>query len=169
MPLIPPAVLQRIATLPVATHEAGETVFAAGTTTGRLLILTKGAVAIEKEGKEIAKVTEPGAVFGELSALLNQPHTADVRTLEFSEFRVARAELLEEDSVILSYVAAILAKRLNSANEALLELKGEIKLHNILGKTIAKAVKKMEELLTGAPVQPTIQPNRVGLLRTPGG
>jgi hypothetical protein len=92
-----------------------------------------------------------------------------VRTLEFSEFRVARAELLEEDSVILSYVAAILAKRLNSANEALLELKGEIKLHNILGKTIAKAVKKMEELLTGAPVQPTVQPNRVGLLRTPGG
>jgi CRP/FNR family transcriptional regulator, cyclic AMP receptor protein len=111
MPLNPnTAVLQRVATLPLATYQAGETVFAAGTQTGRLLILRKGAVTIEKEGTEIAKVTQPGAVFGELSALLNQPHTADVRTLETSEFRVARAELLEEDSVILLYVAAILAQ-----------------------------------------------------------
>jgi len=90
MPLIPnTAVLQRIATLPLATYQAGETVLAAGTKTGRLLILRKGVVTIEKEGTMIAKVTEPGAVFGELSALLNQPHTADVRTLETSEFRVA--------------------------------------------------------------------------------
>jgi CRP/FNR family transcriptional regulator, cyclic AMP receptor protein len=43
-------------------------------------------------------VMEPGAVFGELSALLNQPHTADVRTLEASEFRVAQADLLVEES-----------------------------------------------------------------------
>jgi CRP/FNR family cyclic AMP-dependent transcriptional regulator len=164
MPFIPAAVLQRIATLPIATHMAGETIFAAGTTTGRLLILTKGAVTIEKEGTEIARVTEPGAVFGEVSALLNQPHTADVRTLETSEFRVAGAELLEEDSVILLYVAAILAQRLNHANQALIELKSEIKLHNILGKTIGKAVKKMEELLTGAPAQLS----KVGLPRMLG-
>lgn len=153
MPLIPnTAVLQGIATLPLATYQAGETVFAAGTTTGRLLILRKGAVTVEKEGTEIAKVTEPGAVFGELSALLNQPHTADVRTLETSEFRVARAELLEQDPVILLYVAAILAQRLNLANQALIELKSQVQLHHIIGKTIGKAVKKMEELLsaTGA-------------------
>ena len=67
------ALLQRIATLPLATYQPGETVLAAGTKTGRLLILRKGAVAIEKEGTVIAKVTEPGAVFGELSALLNLP------------------------------------------------------------------------------------------------
>ena len=127
MPLIPStAVLQSIATLPLATYQAGETVLTAGTKTGRLLILRKGAVTIEKEGTEIARVTEPGAVFGEVSALLNQPHTADVRTLETSEFRVACAELLEEDSVILLYVAAILAQRLNLANETIIELKGEL-------------------------------------------
>jgi CRP/FNR family transcriptional regulator, cyclic AMP receptor protein len=123
------AVFQRIATLPLATYQAGETVLTAGTTTGRLLILRKGAVTVEKEGTEIAKVTEPGAVFGELSALLNQPHTADVRTLEISEFRVARAELLEQDPVVLLYVAAILAQRLNHANQAVIELKSEFKLH----------------------------------------
>jgi len=143
------AVLQRIATLPIATYQAGETVLTAGTKTGRLLILRKGAVTIEKEGTEITKVMEPGAVFGELSALLNQPHTADVRTLETSEFRVAPAELLEEDPVLLLYVAAILAKRLNLANQAVIELKSQIQLHHMVRSTIGRAVKKMEEMLSG--------------------
>ena len=150
MPLIhDTALLQRIATLPLATYQAGETVLTAGTKTGRLLILRKGAVTIEKEGTEITKVMEPGAVFGELSALLNQPHTADVRTLETSEFRVAPAELLEEDPVLLLYVAAILAQRLNLANQAVIELKSQIQLHHMVRSTIGRAVKKMEELLSG--------------------
>jgi CRP-like cAMP-binding protein len=143
------AVLQRIATLPLATYRAGETVLTAGTKTGRLLILRKGAVTIEQEGTEITRVMEPGAVFGELSALLNQPHTADVRTLETSEFRVAPAELLEEDPVILLYVAAILAQRLNLANQAVIELKSQIQLHHMVRSTIGRAVKKMEEMLSG--------------------
>jgi CRP-like cAMP-binding protein len=112
--------------MPLATYQPGETVIAAGTKTGRLLILKKGAVAIRKNGTVIAEVTEPGAVFGELSALLNQPHTADVRTLEASEFRVAHADLLVEDPVVLLYVAAILAQRLNLANEALTDMKSEV-------------------------------------------
>src|SRR5215469_7814279 len=93
MPLIPDmAVFQRkLATLPLATYQAGETVLSAASTTGRLLILKEGAVAVVKEGVEIARVTEPGAVFGELSVLLDQPHTADVRALEASQFHVADA------------------------------------------------------------------------------
>ena len=127
MPLIPnTAVLQRIGTLPLATYQPGETVIAAGTKTGRLLTLRKGAVTIRKNGTVIAEVKEPGAVIGELSALLNQPHTADVQTLEASEFRVAQADLLVEDPVVLLYVAAILAQRLNLANEALIEFKSEV-------------------------------------------
>jgi len=151
MPLIPnSAVLEVFATLPLATYPAGETVLAAGTTTGRLLILRKGAVTIEKEGTEIAEVTEPGAIFGELSALLNQPHTADVRTLEDSEFHVGRAELLKQDPTILLCVAAILAQRLNVANRALIKLRSEIQLHRIVGRTIGKAVKILEEQLSAS-------------------
>ena len=59
------------ATLPLSTYQAGETVIADGSTTGRLLILKRGTVAIVKEGTEIARVVEPGAVFGELSVLLD--------------------------------------------------------------------------------------------------
>ena len=69
MHLIPDiAVFQKkLATLPLATYQAGETVLSAASTTGQLLILKEGAVAVIKEGVEIARVTEPGAVFGELS------------------------------------------------------------------------------------------------------
>src|SRR6516164_6052695 len=76
-PLIPDrAIFQTIfqksvAALPVVTYQAGETVIAEGSRTGRLLILAKGVVAIVKEDTEIAQVAEPGAVFGELSVLLD--------------------------------------------------------------------------------------------------
>jgi hypothetical protein len=68
--------------------------------------------------------------------------------LETSEFRVARAQLLEEDPVALLYVAAILAQRLNLANQAVIELKAQIQLHHMIRSTIGKAVSKMEELLS---------------------
>ena len=81
MALIPDkaAFQNSLADLPLVTYQPGETVIVDGSTSGRLLILKKGNVAIVKEDTEIAKVAEPGAVFGELSVLLNQPHTADVR------------------------------------------------------------------------------------------
>src|ERR1700730_10291032 len=93
MPVIPDSRVfqERLGALPLATYQAGETVLAAGSRTGRLLILKKGVVAIIKQSIEIAKVSDPGAVFGELSTLLDQPHTADVRALEASQFHVADA------------------------------------------------------------------------------
>ena len=154
MPLIPDmAVFQRkLATLPLETYQAGETVLSAASTTGRLLILKEGAVAVVKEGVEIARVTEPGAVFGELSVLLDQPHTADVRALEASQFHVAdAATILRVDPIALLYVATVLAQRLDSANRGLLELKRQVQAgepRSVIGRT----VEKIEEVLgaTGA-------------------
>jgi hypothetical protein len=48
-----------IAALPLKIYQAGETVLAAGYTTGQLLILRKGLVAVTKEGVEIARVATP--------------------------------------------------------------------------------------------------------------
>jgi len=114
---------QRLAALPLATYQAGDTVFEEGTKTGRLLILKSGAVGIVKNGTEIATVAEPGAVFGELSALLDQPHSADVRALETSEFHVADAATLLQDPTALLYVTTVLARRIDAANQGLLQLK----------------------------------------------
>jgi CRP/FNR family transcriptional regulator, cyclic AMP receptor protein len=112
MPLIPDkATFQNSLTgLPIVTYQAGETVIVDGSKTGRLLILRKGSVAIVKEDTEIATVAEPGAVFGELSILLDQPHTADVRALGTSQFHVADANtLLAQNPITVLYVAPVLA------------------------------------------------------------
>lgn len=154
MPVIPDSRVfqERLGALPLATYQAGETVLAAGSRTGRLLILKKGVVAIIKQSIEIAKVSDPGAVFGELSTLLDQPHTADVRALEASQFHVAdAAALLAQDPIVLLYVAALLARRLNAANEAVIELKGQIEAGQPRSE-IGKTIEKIEGLLgpTGA-------------------
>ena len=118
---------ERLAALPLATYGGGETVFAEGTKTGRLLILKSGAVSVVKSGTEIGTVAEPGSVFGELSALLDQPHSADVCTIEKSEFHVAdAATLLGQDPAALLYVTTMLARRLDGANQAFLKLKNQL-------------------------------------------
>ncbi len=76
-----------LAELPLVTYRAGETVMKAGSKSGRLLVLKSGAVVILKDSVEVARVHEPSAVFGELSALLDQPHAADVQILEDAQFQ----------------------------------------------------------------------------------
>src|SRR4029450_1998321 len=80
---------RRLADLPVVKHRAREVVLTAGSKTGGRLFLKSGTVEGVKGGVQIAGVNAPGSGFAELPFLLDQPHTADVRTLEQSEFYVA--------------------------------------------------------------------------------
>jgi CRP/FNR family cyclic AMP-dependent transcriptional regulator len=139
-----PALKKVLAFLPVETYRAGETILTAGSKSGRLLILKSGAVVILKNSVEIARVKEPGAVFGEISALLNLPHTAEVRTLENSEFHVADAALLGKDPIALLHVAKILAWRLVVADEAFVELRGRLQSEQFVNflNELAAAIEK---------------------------
>src|SRR5262249_36918145 len=139
---------KRLATLPLASYGAGETVFSEGTKTGRLLILKTGLVRIVKGGTEIAQVAEPGVIFGEISALLDQPHTADVIAVEPSQFHVAdAAAFLVHDPTALLYVATTLARRLDDTNQAFLELKAQLKAGEPPG-LIDRTVERIEGLLS---------------------
>ena len=130
---------QSLAAPSIATYRAGETVLSAASTTGRLLILKEGAVKVIKEGVEIAKVTEPGDVFGELSAWLGQPHTADVHALEESKFHVVStaAPLMR---------ATVVERREDSANRAQVELKRQVQ-DGQLSSITRKTIDKIEESL----------------------
>src|SRR5215469_10714762 len=149
MPLIPDkaAFQNSLASLPLVTYQPGETVIVAGSKTERLLILKTGAVAVVKDDTEIAQVAEPGAVFGELSVLLDQPHTADVRALEASQFHIANATaFLTQNPIAVLYVATVLAHRLDGANQALIQLKNQLQTGQAHG-IVAKTVSRMEALL----------------------
>ena len=62
-------------------------------------------------------------MFGEMSALLDKPHTANVLALTTARFHVADAgALLAQDSAALLHVATVLARRLDNTNQALIDL-----------------------------------------------
>ncbi len=152
MPLIldQAAFQNSLASLPLVSYQPGETVIANGSRTGRLLILRKGTVAIVKNDTEIAKVAKPGAVFGELSVLLDRPHTADVRALETSQFHVAdAATLLAQNPIAVLYIATVLAHRLDGANDALIQLKHQLQTGEPHHE-VAKTVNRMEGLLASS-------------------
>jgi CRP/FNR family cyclic AMP-dependent transcriptional regulator len=152
MPLIPDlaAFKKSLTSLPVSIFEAGATVLAAGSTTGQLFILRQGLVEVVRDGMQIATISEPGAVFGELAFILDKPHTADVRAMERSEFHVVKAaSLFAGDMAPLLYVTAILAGRLDAANEVIVEIKRDLESGKRPG-VISKALEKLENLLSPA-------------------
>src|SRR5215831_11354892 len=145
----------RLAGLPVIKHAARQVVLGAGSKTGRLFFLRNGAVEAIKDGMSIANVSAAGSVFGEQAVLLDQPHSTDVRTLEQSEFYVADARaMLAGDPIVALYVAAILARRLDAANRWLVAVKRQLQTGEPPG-VIAKAVEKVEELLSYGGRDPT--------------
>jgi len=150
MPTLVPDVAafkRRLAGLPVVKHPATEVVLTAGSKTGRLLFLKSGAVEVIKDGVKIANVSAPGSVFGDQAVLLDQPHSADVRTLEQSEFFMADARaILAGDPTVVLYVAAILARRLDAANQLLIEVKRQLKAGEAPSE-ISRTVEKVEEVL----------------------
>jgi CRP/FNR family cyclic AMP-dependent transcriptional regulator len=140
-----------VSTLPLTTYRAGDTILAAGSKTGRLLILKKGTVVVLNGSTEIAKVDQPGAVIGEIAALLDQPHSADVRALTDSQFHVTDATLIDKEPAASLHIARILARRIVEANRNFAELRSQIQAGQSSG-ALSKILKKMEEILSAGGV-----------------
>jgi CRP-like cAMP-binding protein len=137
----------RFATLPLEAFEAGATVLAAGSTTGRLLVLEEGLVEVVRDGMRLAELGEPGTMFGELALLLGRPHTCDVLALEPSTFRVADAAgLLRDDPGMALYLAALLARRLDLANHALVEVRRQLEAGQPRS-VVGRALDRLAELV----------------------
>lgn len=146
------ALRARLANLPTETFEAGATVLSAGSTTGRVLILREGAVEVLRDGIRIVEVSDPGAVFGELALLLKRPHTADVRAVRRSVFRIAEGEtFFRDDPLAALYVATVLAHRLDRANDRLLEVQRTLEQEQHPPGAIAKMIGTIGESLRFGP------------------
>jgi CRP-like cAMP-binding protein len=59
----------------------GETLLISGDPGARLFVLIEGEIEMSNEGMQINRQNEPGSIFGEISALLKMPYTADFKAL----------------------------------------------------------------------------------------
>jgi CRP/FNR family transcriptional regulator, cyclic AMP receptor protein len=103
---------------------AGTLVLHEGGTTGHLYVLIEGRLEVIKGDTVVASIVEPGAVVGEMSVLLDKPHTATVRAASDStiyEFDDAAAFLRDQPAVAL-LIARLLAQRLNVATTYLADI-----------------------------------------------
>lgn len=116
-------VLDRVRDFPVRSYGQGDPMVAQATATGQLLILKEGAVEIAIEDMFIARVSEPGAVLGDIAFLLEQPHTATVTALQPSICYVIEEPdaFFEAEPRVAIYVARLLARRLNAVNHLLVD------------------------------------------------
>ena len=136
-----------LSALPVTTYRAGETILSDGSKTGRLFFLKSGEVEVLKNSAVLARRDQPSTVLGELAALLDRPHGADVRALQDSDFHVADVKLLENDPVALLGVARILARRLVTTNASLVALKNEMQTGLSPSAVRNNVIAKMEQIL----------------------
>jgi len=143
MPIMQPRqVLEKLTEFPIRIYEEGDVVISEGSATGRLLFLNKGAVDIVLDDVQLTRVTEPGSVFGDMSFLLGQPHTAAVLAARPSSFYIVEDPetfLAAEPSVAL-YIAAVLAQRLDAVNHLLVDARHQAEhadqRRGLLGETL---------------------------------
>ncbi len=118
-------VLAVTAGCPRRVFSSGVVLLDEGKRAGVLYFLESGKVEILKLGHLISTVTQPGAVFGEVSVLLEQPHMATVRAGTEIVVRVVEnpQAFLETNPAIAVHVARLLARRLNAVTTYLVDLK----------------------------------------------
>jgi CRP/FNR family transcriptional regulator, cyclic AMP receptor protein len=119
---------------PKRYFNAGEIILAEGSTTGMLFFLIDGEVEVYKDDVQIAATSEPGSVFGEMSALLGTSHRASVRSVVPSTFYAVDdgRRFLETHPAISMHVSEILARRLDALNRYLVDVKQQFEGHDHL-------------------------------------
>ncbi len=92
---------------------------------GVLYILAEGTIEVLRGDVQVATTSEPGSIFGEMSVLLDLPHTATVKALAPSRVYVVEraAEFLQSQTEIAYQLAKLLAQRLYSMTTYLVDLK----------------------------------------------
>jgi CRP-like cAMP-binding protein len=130
------------------TIPAGSVLLEEGVTTGHLYILLDGKLEVLKAGAQLALVTEPGALFGEMSLLLDEPHTATVRACsECRVYEVADASsFMAQSAEFALAIARMLARRLNVANTYLADLKQQYAGHGTHLAMVGEVLQSMINL-----------------------
>lgn len=105
----------------------GDVLIAEGEPVGALYVVERGRFAVTRGGSMLAAIDEPGAVIGEISALLDTTPTATVTATEPSIVKVVDDPLsfLASDAAALLEIARMLAGRLSRMSAYLTDVKAQ--------------------------------------------
>ena len=120
-------ILDACSSLPDVAFEAGDLLIREGGAAGRLFVLVSGEVAVLKGETEVARIATPGAVFGEISALLDMPYSASVLAVGPVTARCSEdaARFIAANPAVALHTARILAQRLHAATAYLADVKAQ--------------------------------------------
>jgi len=127
---------------------AGAILLQEGSKTGRLFVLIKGQLEVIRGDRVVAVLAEPGAVTGEMSLLLDRPHSATVRAAADStiyQFDDAASFLNAQPAVAL-LIARLLAQRLNVATTYLADLMKQYAGHGTHLEMVGEILQSMISL-----------------------
>jgi CRP-like cAMP-binding protein len=113
--------------LPERVFEPGDVVVREGDAGGAMWVLVSGALKVRKAGVVVNTIDRPGAIVGEVSALLGSAYSATVESTERSVLREAAdaQALLDSHPAITRLVAVGLAERLHVVTTYLADLKAQ--------------------------------------------
>lgn len=107
----------------IRTYESGQNVFLEGDDSQDLYILITGSLDVLKGEKNIAEITRPGALFGEMSYLLNTGRTATTKARgPVKAVKIPRKGIsgfLHEFPAVSEEITRLLAQRLNETSHVL--------------------------------------------------
>jgi CRP/FNR family transcriptional regulator, cyclic AMP receptor protein len=100
-----------------------------GQKTGRLYVLKSGDLEIVRDGSLVASIGDAGAIVGEMSVLLDQPHTATVRSRMGAEVHAIGDPdaFLDANPGIARQIAKLLAVRLQKTTALLVDMRLQAK------------------------------------------
>jgi CRP/FNR family transcriptional regulator, cyclic AMP receptor protein len=127
-----PSILDLCQALAVQSFEPGAVLLAEGKTSGLLYILIDGEVEVLKGDLQVNLVSDPGAIFGEISVLLDIPAIATVRAVTPCNAHVIESgdAFLQSHKEIAYQLSKLLAHRLHGLTTYLVDLRRQFEHHD---------------------------------------
>jgi CRP-like cAMP-binding protein len=122
-------ILQAVQNYPVTVVGPRGVLVQEGQKTGKLYVLKSGDLEIVRDGSLVASIGEAGAIIGEMSVLLDQPHSATVRSRMGAEvYAIADPDaFLDANPAIARQIASLLAVRLQKTTALLVDMRQQAK------------------------------------------
>lgn len=138
----------------IVHFDSGETIIAEGERHGQLFVLIEGQIEVIRKDTQVSHVDEPGSVFGEMSVLLDMPHSATVKALSKVDAYVIDEAMtfLASRSEVAIHLATLLARRLYYTTTYLVDLQqqaeGKRRDLDVVDQILGSLVDSSDEAVT---------------------